>query len=94
MTVLVDCLLAVAIFAAWLSVIAFIRMPTAFQKLHAVTFVNVVSGAPLVTAALLTDGITPRSLKCLFMLLYIVLTGALLAHVTGRALHSRGGERR
>jgi multicomponent Na+:H+ antiporter subunit G len=94
MTVAVGCLLAVGVFAAWLGVIAFIRMPTPFQRLHAVSFVNVVAAAPIVTAALLSDGVSSRALKCLFMLFFVVLIGALLTHATGRALHFRGGERR
>lgn len=94
MTVAVDCLLGVGGFAAWLGVIAFIRLPTPFQKLHAVTFVNIVAAAAIVAAALISDGASSRGLKCLFMLMLVVPIGALLTHVTGRTLHFRGGERR
>ena len=45
-------------------------------------------------AAWLTDGLSPRALKCTAIWLATLLIGALLSHVTGHALHIRDGERR
>ncbi|PIK73500.1 cation:proton antiporter, partial [Methylobacterium frigidaeris] len=64
------------------------------QRLHTVTFVNVAGGAAIVLATWLTDGLTPRALKCTAIWLATLLVGALLSHVTGHALHIRDGERR
>lgn len=89
-----DCLLAAGVFAAWLGVIAFFRMPTPLQRLHVAGFVNVVAAAPIVLAALLNDGISARALKCVFTFCVLIFAGALFAHATGAALHFRGGERR
>ena len=94
MTVAVAFLLAAGVLAAWLGVFAFTRMPTPLQRLHAVSFVNVGAATPILAAALLSDGISSRALKCVFILFLVLLIGALLAHVTGRALHYRGGDRR
>jgi multicomponent Na+:H+ antiporter subunit G len=93
MTVAVDCLLAAGVLAAWFGVAAFVRLPTALQRLHAVTFVTIVAGTPIVAAALLDDGVSAGSLKCVFILVVLLPMGALLAHVTGRALHLREGGR-
>jgi hypothetical protein len=51
-------------------------------------------GLPIVAAALLSDGLTPRVYKCVLIWAAVVLSSALLAHVTGRSLHLREGETR
>lgn len=94
MNAAVDVLLGISVLMAWLSVLAFLRLRTPFERLHVVTFVNVASLGPVVLAALLTDGITSRSLKCVFIWIATLTAGALLAHATARALHFREGERR
>lgn len=94
MSIAVDCLLAVAALAAWLGAFAFMRLRTSFERLHVVTFVNVAAGGPMVAAAFLTDGLSGRTLKAAFLLIAVLAIGALLAHVTGRALYFREGERR
>jgi len=87
-------LLAAAVLATWLAVIAFIRLKTPFERLHAVTFVNVVAGGAVAFAAAATDGASSRTFKCFAIWFALVLFGALLTHVLARALHFRDGERR
>lgn len=94
MKIAVDVLLAAAVLATWVGVIAFVRLRTAFERLHVVTFVNVAAGGFMVIAAFLTDGFSSRSLKVAFLLVIVLTIGALLGHVTGRALYLREGERR
>jgi multicomponent Na+:H+ antiporter subunit G len=90
----VDVLLASGVLAAWFATFAFIRLRTPFERIHAITFLNVVAGLPIVLAAILTDGATSRSLKCVLILIGVLAIGALLSQVTGRALNVRQGERR
>ena len=94
MRFVLDVLLAIAVTAAWFTVIAYFRLRTPFERLHAVTFINIAGTAPIVLAAFLSEGVGPRSLKCAFILVLLLPASALLAHVTGRALHVREGERR
>jgi multicomponent Na+:H+ antiporter subunit G len=93
-SVLVGLCLALAVLAAWIGTLALWRLTTPLGRLHTVTFVNVAGGAALVLAAWLTDGLSPRALKCTAIWLATLLIGALLSHVTGHALHIRDGERR
>lgn len=94
MTVATDILLAAGVLAAWLATFAFTRLHSSLERLHAVSLVNIAVGAPIVLAAFLTDGVSSRSLKCALILAVMIFVGALLSHVTGRAVHLREGERR
>jgi multicomponent Na+:H+ antiporter subunit G len=93
-TVVVGIVLALGVLPAWLGTIAFFRLRTPFERIHVVTFVNIAATGPIVLAALIGDGLSSRTLKCMFLWLFAVATGGLLAHVTGRAIHLREGERR
>lgn len=94
MKIALDIVLAVMALTVWLATIAFFRLPTPFQRIHVITFVNIVAGGLIMLAAFLDDGVSSRSLKCAFIWLATLPIGALLSHVTGRALHVREGERR
>ncbi|HWG75336.1 MAG TPA: monovalent cation/H(+) antiporter subunit G [Steroidobacteraceae bacterium] len=85
------CLLALV---SLLAALGCLRLATPLARLHAVSFLNVLGGAALVLAALLTDGWGSRSLKCLALALTLMLAGALLTHVTGRALLMREARHR
>lgn len=82
-------LLAVAVLAAWLGAAGAARLREPLVRLHAVAFVNIACGVPLAAAALVTDGISPRSLKVVAAVLLSWLVGAATAHATGRALVKR-----
>ena len=92
MTIAAEVAMVAAIAMAWLGAIAYLRLPTPLERLHAVTFINVAALGLLVVAAFLADGVTSRSLKCAFIWLFAVGGGALLSHTTARALHLRSGE--
>ncbi len=94
MTWLSGVALALGVAAAWLGAIAFVRLRTPLERVHVVTFVNVATGGLMTLAALLADGISGRSLKCIAIWIVTMLIGSLLSHTTGRALHLRDGERR
>jgi multicomponent Na+:H+ antiporter subunit G len=94
MRIAVDILLGLGVLAAWLATFSFLRLRTPFERIHAITFLNIVAGLPIVLAAILTDGATSRSLKCVLILIGVLAIGALLSQVTGRALNVREGERR
>jgi multicomponent Na+:H+ antiporter subunit G len=91
-SIAIDALLALAVATAWLGTMAFIRLRTPFERLHAVTFLNVTAIGAVMVAAFVADGISSRSLKCALIWLATLVTGALVSHVTGRALHLREGE--
>lgn len=94
MNAAIDALLISAVAAAWLGAFAFVRLRTAFERLHVVTFVNAAALGLVVAAAFVADGFSSRSFKCALVLVTVLAAGALLVHVTGRALHLREGERR
>lgn len=94
MNIAIDALLALAVLVAWLGALAFLRLRTRFERLHVVTFVNIAAGAAITAAAILHDGLSGRTFKCILIWIVIASAGALLSHATSRALHLREGERR
>lgn len=94
MNLAIDALLAFAVLMAWTGAIAFVRLRTHFERLHAITFVNLAAGTAITVAAVLHDGLSGRTFKCIFILVVLATVGALLSHATARALHLRDGERR
>lgn len=89
-----DLLLGVAVAAAAVAALAFVRLPTPLERLHPGSFVAIVSGAAFIGAAFVTVGITGQSVKMVLIVVVLILSGALANHAIGRALHMRGGERR
>lgn len=89
----IDALLAFAVLSVWIAAVAFLRLRTSLERLHVVTFVNVVAGGAITIAAILHDGISARSLQCIFVWIVLATVGALLAHATARALLVREGQR-
>ena len=87
-------LLAFAVLTAWVTTIAFLRLRTPLERLHAITFFNIVAGGAITAAVIISDGFTGRTFKCALVWLVVAGGGALLSHATARALHLRGGERR
>lgn len=94
MNLLVGALLTIAVMSALLATIAFARMATPLERLHAGGFLGAVSGSAIVGAGFATVGVTGQSIKMLLILIVLVLSGALANHAIGRALYLRGGERR
>jgi multisubunit Na+/H+ antiporter MnhG subunit len=80
--VAIDALLIAAVAAAWLGALAFLRLSTAFERLHVVTFVNVVTLGLVVAAAFVADGISSRSLKSALVLVIALAAGVLLWHTS------------
>ena len=91
---IIRALLALAVVIAWIGALAFARLRTALERLHVVTFLNIVLGATLLVAAGMTDGASARVLKIGLMWLAILLSGALLSHACARTLRLRNVERR
>ena len=91
MTALIAILLGLAVAATWLSALAILRMPRALDRLHAVSFLNIVAGAAITAAGFASDGISVRSLKILLMVVLLVGFGSVITHAAGRALLLREG---
>ena len=94
MNALLGVLLTLGIAVALLGTIAFLRLETPFERLHAASFVAIAASACFVGAAFVTDGISGRPLKMVLIFVALMLTGAIANHAVARALHIRGGERR
>lgn len=92
MSILAAALLVTGVLSAYLGALALFRL-SPLGRLHAVSFVNTVGGGAVTLAAWLCDGATSRTGKALLIWVILMLAGALSAHVTGRAIHLRGGER-
>ncbi|HTJ89272.1 MAG TPA: monovalent cation/H(+) antiporter subunit G [Acidocella sp.] len=86
-------LLAVAMLAAWLGSVGFVRLRAPADRLHCVTFVNAVCGAVILLATLLQDGATDRVGKILLIWLLMLISGALVSHATLRAMKWRAQAR-
>jgi multisubunit Na+/H+ antiporter MnhG subunit len=82
---LITLLLAMAVLAAWLGSVGFLRLRVPADRIHCVTFVNTVCGAAILLAALLQDGATDRTGKILLIWLLNLINGAVVSHATLRA---------
>lgn len=89
--VLADACLVVLVLSAWIGCFGVIRMRSALDRLHAVTFVNAAAGVPLALAGLLADGVSARSVKLAALVVFVLATGAAVSHAAGRALLLRDG---
>jgi len=89
MTLLTPVFVALAVASAWIGCLGFLRLRDPLDRLHCVTFCNVVSGFMLLLAALLNDGAASRPLKILLIWVITIIAGALTSHATGRAVHAR-----
>ncbi len=84
--VVIDVLLGLALLAAWLGCFGFLRLRTALDRLHCVTFIAAGAGLPIVVAAFVADGGSDRAFKILLLAVVQLAAGAALAHAVGRAL--------
>jgi multisubunit Na+/H+ antiporter MnhG subunit len=94
MSIVASVLLILAVVAAWLGAISFLRLHTALERIHCVTYVSVVTLGALVLAGFATEGSTPRTCKLVLLWVINLAVGALLSHATARAIHLREGEMR
>lgn len=90
MKIAIDVLLAVTVLAAWLGSAGFARLRAPLDRMHCVTFVNVVAGGAMTISAFLADGASNRAFKILLVAGIALIAGAAMSHATGRALAERG----
>ena len=64
-----------AVLSVWLGCFGVIRMRSALDRLHAVTFVNVAGGGFLAAAGMLTAGVSARSVKLVALAILVLVTG-------------------
>ena len=88
----VDLFIALAVAAGWLGCLGYLRLREPLDRLHCVTFSNIASGAALLIAAFLNDGMASRPLKIGLIWITTIIVGALTSHTTGRALLTRADE--
>lgn len=88
--ILIDALLIAVVGAGWLGIAGFAQLRMPLDRLHCVTFVNTVCGVLLTAAAFVSDGVSSRAIKILFIVALSLLSGAAMSHATGRAIIQRG----
>jgi multicomponent Na+:H+ antiporter subunit G len=89
-TIAIDTLLGFAVLIAWITAAAFFRLRSGYDRLHAITFFNLVGGGAITAAVVIHDGLAPRTFQAVLIWLVIVSAGALLSHAIARALRLRG----
>jgi multisubunit Na+/H+ antiporter MnhG subunit len=92
MSTIASALLILAVVSAWLGAVSFLRLHTALERIHCVTYVSVVTLGALVLAGFATEGVTPRTCKLALLWVINLAVGALLSHATARTIHLRDGE--
>ncbi|HJP98854.1 MAG TPA: monovalent cation/H(+) antiporter subunit G [Rhodanobacteraceae bacterium] len=90
MSIAIDALLALAVLIAWIITAAFMRWRSGYDRLHAITFFNLIAGGAITAAAVIHDGVTARTFQCVLIWLVMASAGALLSHAIARALRLRG----
>lgn len=90
MNVAIEALLGFAVFIAWTTTAAFLRWRSGYDRLHAVTFFNLLAGGAITAAAVIHDGLAARTFQCVLIWLVVAGAGALLSHAIARALRVRG----
>jgi multisubunit Na+/H+ antiporter MnhG subunit len=86
----VKLLLVLAVASAWLAAWGLVRLHTPFDRLHCVTFAAIACGLPIAAAVFAADGASDTAFKVLLLVLVMLVSGAVLAHATGRAIGYRG----
>ncbi len=87
-------LLAVMAACAWLGCLGFARLRAPLDRLHCVAFVTATSGTALAAAAFVADGVSPRALKMVVILLALLIGGAVQSHAVARAIDYRAAHPR
>jgi multicomponent Na+:H+ antiporter subunit G len=84
--IVIDILLVLVVLSSWLACAGFARLKTTLDRVHCVTFLSATAGLALTVASFVADGFSDRALKMLLVTIVSLVTGAALAHVTGRAV--------
>lgn len=85
----IDVLLALAVLACWLGAAGFLRVRTARDRLHSVTFANGVAGVAVVAAAFVADGASDSALKVLIVAAAALLIGGTANLAIAGVTHER-----
>ena len=91
MNIAADLCLGLAVLSAWIGCFGALRLRSALDRLHAVTFVNAAAGVLVAAAAFLADGVSTRSVKLAGLVAFVLVTGSAVSHAAGRALARRDG---
>ena len=78
--------LGLVVLVSWVGCIGFLRLRSAYDRLHCASYVTAGAGVPLAIAAFAADGVSARAVKLLFLVIASLLSSAALTHAVGRAL--------
>lgn len=84
-----EVLLALAVAASWLGAIAFLLLPTPYDRLHAASYVSISAGFFVMLAVVASDPASALALKAAIIYAALIVTGPILTHSIGRALRLR-----
>ena len=86
MTWVIGILLALSVLASWVGAIGFLRLRTAYDRLHCVTLASAGTGLPLAGVGFVSDGLSARAIKILLLAIIVLISGSAVGHATARAL--------
>ncbi len=84
-----DALLALAVAAAWLGSVAFLLLPTPYDRLHAAVYIGLGVGFFVTLAVIASAPVSALALKAAIIYVAWVGSGAILNHSIGRAMRLR-----
>ena len=81
--------LALSVASFWLAAWGLLRLSSAYDRLHCVTFAAIAGGLPVLIATFIAQGASAAAFKVLLIFVLNVGCGAALTHATGRAIAFR-----
>ncbi len=82
-------LLSLLVLAAWLAAAGLARLASPLDRLHAASFANAAAAILLPAIALVSDGVSTRTLKTVLIGALLLVGGAVASHAAGRAILAR-----
>ena len=82
--------LSVGAFFFLIGTIALLRFPDVYTRLHAITKCDTVGLGLILVGLMLHEGATLASVKMVFIIIFVFLTGPTAAHALARASYKHG----
>jgi multicomponent Na+:H+ antiporter subunit G len=86
-------LLVLAVIIELASALGVLLMPTALDRLHFLGPATIIPPLAVAAAVWLKHGVDQSSIKATLVLVFVVVTGPVLSHVTARAVVARSERR-
>lgn len=83
-------LLVVGAFFVFLGMVGLLRLPDAYNRLHATTKIGTLGGFGVMLSIVTKVGFDSMGIKAITVGLFLLLTAPVAAHMIGRAAHRHG----